>query len=451
MKRKLKKRWRNIGKRALLIGAGAFIVITGVKGCRKNEDNSDTVSYIDYGISDDVNINNVNVANTFTIEDAIKEGYLANVSYDELRRTINNNGNIDNNIKNIILGYIDVLYDKFPNFNNAVLNKNMSLLQIVELSEEEMYDRCNNPNTNIIFNPIEHIVYYTKGSDLNDNFSHAISHMINECVFTVDNCYINIQFSDDGFGQGIEEEICNVFRKTVFSDETNCDVSDGYLLNQIIGSDNIINSYLNGNVYNICKSLEEINPYLDSERLISLIDDKIVYGNYDNYDIIQSLISEYFVSKEAINLNFDYINYLSCYVNNCCNFQSLLNDFGASDNTIYKFKELRNDHLAKITRDSYTSIEAKDTVILNSDPNGMNPILNNVDGSELYIYNYDKNQYGINHIGYIALSKDDPTDGFFDLLSGQMVYPDELFNQADIDYYIENQGTDQKRLRIIHK
>ena len=448
MKVRTKKKLKRFGKRALIIGAGAVAIIIGVKSCDKDDDN---VNYIDYGISNTTNNADNNISTITSLEDAINQGFLSNVSQDELKNTIRNNMNIDAKIQSKLLGYIDTLYMNFPSFNNAVLNKNLSLLQFKELSREEMVERRGNDYTDVVFNPIEHIIYYVSGTNLDNHLPHEITHMISEGVFTDGDTMINIQFSDNGYGQGLEEEICTVFSNAVFADSSSYDTSDLYLLNQVIGSDVIINSFLNGNIYDICESLEAINTGIDSDRLVYAIDKKIMSNNYSYSDTAYSLIGEYFVSKETKGLYSDYVNYLPTYVQNCSNFQASLSNLGVSDTVIYNFNEKRNDDLAEATRDCYATVSAKDTVILNSDPNGMNSILSNVDGSELAIYNYLEDQYGVSYINYITLNKDDPSDGLFDLLSGQMVYPYEIYSHADVDYYIENEGINQDRLRVVHK
>lgn len=449
MKRKTKKRIKRLGKSALLIGISAFSIMK-IKGCA-DKLSFKNFNYIDYSISNDNTNTDIDTNTITSLEDAINQGFLSNVSVDELKNTVNNNSNIDANIKSKLLRYIDNLYFKFPYLNNAVLNKNLSLLQIKEISSSEMQQRRGNDYTKTVFNPIEHTLYYVTGTNIDDYFDHEVSHMISEGVFTQGDTIINIQFSDNGFGQGLEEELCTVFTNLISSNDNSYDTSDVHLLNQIIGSDVLINSFLAGNIYDVCDSLRAFEPNIDPDSLISSIDQKIVYRDNNYSDTIYSLIGEYFISKETNGLYSDYINYLPSYVKNCSDFQCYLESLNVSNIVISNFKEKRYDYLAKATRDCYATVKSDDTVLLKDDPNCLNSILSNVDGSELAIYNFLEDEYGVSYINYLALSKDDPSDGLFDLLSGQMVFPDEIYNCESADYYIENEGINQKRLDVVLK
>lgn len=454
MKRRTKVKIRRIGK-IVIFGSLGILAIGKLKSCSNKDKN---VNY-SYSSTIDSDINNIfdfsisgNSSCVTSLKEAMNRGLISNVSIDELKNTIKSNSNINSSIKIYLLNYVDKIYDKFPNFNNAVLNKNISLLDVKKLTRQEMADRKGNNYINAVFNPVEHIFYYVDGSDINEYIDHEISHMVSEVVFEENGETINLQFSDNGYGQGIEEHICTLFTNIVSSNTNSYNENYIYLLNDVIGSNIIFNSFLEGNVYDITNALDMIDPNINSTRLIEYMDQEVANHNSNNSNYIYSMIGEYFVANENNNLNnSDYISYLPTYINNCVDFQTKLSDLGVNNSVINDFKEKRYDMLAETTRACYPSSNRDDTVILRKDENGINAILNNVSGNDLTIYNYEEDENGIDYISYMALKADDPSDGILDLLSGEVVFPDKINNSESGNYYIENEGDEQKRLSVIRK
>ena len=449
MKRKTEIRIKRIGSTALALGAGTLILL-GIKGCSKDSKDDNYSSFnLSYGLSD-ANFEDRNYDVLITsLKDAINYDLIHNVSDSELKSNILNNKNISPVIQDKILDYVDTINSKFSNFNNAILNKNISLLNVLEVSPYEMIEKSGNSNKKAMFDPVRHTLYYVNGEDLDNFIYHEISNLVSECVFLENGNLVNLQFSDNGFGQGIKEQICSTFTKSLgFNDGYSDDCI--YLLDDILGSDILLNSYLNGNVYDVVDALNQIDSKSDARDLINAIDSYNYNYNFDSLNRAYSLIGEYFISNEGNNLRFDYVNYLPQYVKNVCDFQGKLDSLDVSSVVISNFKTKRYDNLASITKECYPS-KSKNNVILNKDPKGMNAIFSNVDSSHLCIYNYYEDSLGVDYISYIGLDKDDPSDGIFDLLSGEVVYPD-IKNVETADYYIENEGVgEQKRLSVVHK
>ncbi|MBO5138340.1 MAG: hypothetical protein J6B89_01705 [Bacilli bacterium] len=458
MKRKTEILISRIGKTTLLVGAGV-LSIWGLKSCHDGKVEKEEYSYsgnFDLGVTNQDSMVDYGISSSSAItslEDAMNMGLLSNVSRDELENTINSNPNIDSNVRDYLLKYVDNIYSNFPDFNNAVLNKNFSLLTVKEISRQEMADRKGNNYTDALFNPVEHTLYYVSGSNMDLYMDHEISHMVNEVVFDVDGQLVNLQFSDNGYGQGLEENICTFFTNIVSSNTNSYHDDYLYLLNDVVGSKVIWNSFLTGNVYDFQNALQSIDYNIDSTRFIEYMDQEVLNPSIDNKNYIYNMIGEYFIANETNNLNsVGYIEYLPTYIEHCSNFQAKLVDFDVDESIINTFKENRYDRLAEATRACYGSSKSDDTVILRSDPNGINAILSNVCGSDLAIYNYTENQYGVDYISYITLKNDDPSDGLLDLLSGELVFPDNIYNSESGDYYIENEGiNEQKRLSVIYR
>lgn len=479
MKRKTEILISRIGKTTLLVSAGV-LSIWGLKSCHDGKVEKEEYSYsgdfdlgvtnqdsmADYGISNsgdfDLGVTNQDskadygISNSSAItslEDAMNMGLLSNVSRDELESTINSNPNIDSNVRDYLLKYVDNIYSNFPDFNNAVLNKNFSLLTVKEISRQEMADRKGNNYTDALFNPVEHALYYVSGSNMDLYMDHEISHMVNEVVFEENGQFVNLQFSDNGYGQGLEENICTWFTNVVSSNTNSYNDDYLYLLNDIVGSHIILDSFLTGNVYDFQNALQDVDYNIDSSALIRAMDQEVLNPSVDNRDSIYSMIGKFFIANETNNLqSVGYIEYLPTYIEHCSSFQAKLVNFNVNEVIISAFKEARYDRLAEATRTCYGSAKSDDTVILKSDPNGMNAILGNVGGSDLSIYNYTENEYGVDYISYIALGNDDPSDGLLDLLSGELVFPDHIYNSESVNYYIENEGiNEQKRLAVVRR
>ncbi len=297
---------------ALLLGSSTIIgySIEELKNSNKT---------VNFSISDDntKTADNKLITDIYTAEEL---SYLdKNPSYEDLINAVNNNSNIDNsyNIKDYLYKYIKDICSKKPNFDKAILKRNIELLKLNYYSAEQIKNITNNEFINAFFDPNEHSININNELKIEDYIYHEFSHMTRVLIEEKENgVVINIGFSIDKYGKAFEEEINQDFTNSIEYDYSTYKVENIYLLKEIINEEDLNDIYNNHNIYSLEEKLFEINDNIDPNYFINTSDtqnillfDENINNDYDvDYELYKMYI-DYFLSLKEI----DYSNFVENY------------------------------------------------------------------------------------------------------------------------------------------
>lgn len=253
----------------------------------------------------------INSYDVDTIDEAEKNGYLVkSPTREQLLEAINNNPNIssENNIQEYFCNYVNTICDRFPEIDKALLLKNIELVNIQYLDQEELQEITGSSYTVGVFYPIKHSIYLLNDySDSLDNVVyHEMTHMLTEGVFYVENHDILLfSFAHYNYGDILNEEFTAYFTGELFYDISNYPTKNIELLIELLGKEKVFQLFLTETVYDLEKELKRINPELSAQSFIDehqkqydyYIDDNI-QNDYDQDIELYTFYIDYFMSKE---------------------------------------------------------------------------------------------------------------------------------------------------------
>lgn len=243
-----------------------------------------------------------------------------NVSFDEIQTVIRNNAKISEKYKNKILKVINKLEEKTPYIDLRCLYENIKLLDIEEISREEMTKRVGE-NVAGYFSSSEHKIVILKNGN-NHAFYHEVIHMIIHLELNLGDYKIVKSFNSNEMGDSFDEGFTEWLTLFLFEFEdmayqqqvNNMDVIK-YLLNE--NDEEFITDFTNYDYNNIFDKManfldldqvETLFLLCDKEKrsLIDNNEEKTLIEDYeieDKYDILmQALITSRagVVNKEEI-------------------------------------------------------------------------------------------------------------------------------------------------------
>ncbi len=250
----------------------------------------------------DFDVENYTKKITFHEPEALKE-YLTetNVTKEQVLNSIEENKNIDDTTKEIIIDYVNTMMDYYPGIDMDMFNDNIKTLSIKKITKEQLEE--NSEGCKAYYNAYKNTIFLNENIKLTEDskdmviLRHELTHMINE-YYRKNNEY-TLYLETSKMENYYTKEALTVIMSTVpfenrYSEQTRS--SMGYEL-----TSNIIRTLLvslpNASIQSIYTSnIDDFKNYL-SENIKSDINSKKFL------DLIEIISSEYYNSDVHMNEN----------------------------------------------------------------------------------------------------------------------------------------------------
>lgn len=378
------------------------------------------------------NINkNLSEKNNFKLissTEDLKKIYTDEVSFDDLRENINLNENISDEYKDYTNQFIDLIEEKYPDFDLTIFNENIKQFKINELTMEEI--QKDHPNRQSFFR-IKECTIYMHNEYKNDEikkycYFHELWHMFSNFYIIKDgNIYYKTTTMYDLDGTAIDEGFTTLLTESI-CDENLLSYANQYdevkILYTIFG-DELLLEYLNHGVEGVEFFLSKYIGYNKSSNLITLINDELV-NKTNSIDIYNELIELYLKSNE-------------------CNSINNMKIYEIIENVCYDIKT--KQQILNIYRDYMCNIEINDEKLITFDNKNYYQI------GDLYFVTIDDKKYLINDEILISFYKDGYIRNIYDedkiyidnynitvdSFKNYVMYNAILFNEIDNIIYID--------------
>lgn len=306
-----------------------------------------------------------------SIEDNIYDD--KNVTFIDIRETLQNNQNLEEEYKNYIYEFIDLVEQKYPNINLNIFNENLERLKIKVISLQEMQDNCNNRQA---YFKIDENTIYMNDEYQNENikkycYFHELWHTFNN-IQVIENENVIYKSSSNSNGIALSEGITTLLTEQIFSQDLLCYVNqydEAKILYEIFGNE-LLNKYIENGIDGV---KELLKLYISEEEILNLItsmDNELKYNTNTLY-IYNELIEVYLKSN-----NFNCQNNIKIYeiLENLCysvnikseiikSYRDNLCEVEINDNTIITFD---NKNYYKI-QDLYFAIIDNQKFLINDE------------------------------------------------------------------------------------
>ena len=242
-----------------------------------------------------------------------------NITINDLEEAINNNQNINDEIKNYLIELSKNIMETYPNIDMRLFYENIKRLNIVYESEESIKEHGDdlawyNCETGEIH--LNESIKLDKGSKDLMIFRHEAGHMISQAIIPYEDSKELVVITKNGaYGEYLQEAIDVIITSEPFKKEYDF-TNYGYAINtnELEAIINAIPNFdmsvlVNQDVYNITAYLDEVNPNkIPAYRLVDLMDIQTIA--YNNIGTIET-------EPEEFNEIYEYI--ANTYINNCLN------------------------------------------------------------------------------------------------------------------------------------
>lgn len=224
-------------------------------------------------------------------------------TYDSLRKSLNNNLNLDDEYREYTNEFIDLLEINFPNIDLSIFNENIKLFKVKEIRKEKMKKNSDRD----AYYEIETQTIYMHDEYKNEGvkkycYFHELWHMVNNLHLKIDGViyhktptmfgYDAIAF-DEGMTTLLTEKICtsSVIGYTRQYDQIK-------ILYNIYG-DELIDIYLDSGIEGIEIFLGKQIGYIDAGNLIKYMNEELNDKDKDPIPTFEILMKLYFEHKKS--------------------------------------------------------------------------------------------------------------------------------------------------------
>jgi|GEM_PF-5996263 len=325
-----------------------------------------------------------------------------NITFEELRKTLDENKNLNEIYRSFISSYIDELEIKMPNVNLSCFNENLKLLKITDISKEEMFKKTGNANYNGYFEPLNHDIFILN-TLFEDQYcsvvTHELTHMLNNLIIEKNGqTLIKRPFSNNAglyISEGFNEYINNyLFNYNSSYCSYRQQVDDVEIFIEMFGN-GVIDDYLNGNLDCLKNRFEKIIGKEDTEDLFITMSSEVI--SLEDSTVV--LDSSTIVNK--------YDLLMKCYgktKNNKLNSSEIeiMKKLFADSSSIYEYETFNKDKFYGLnTEIKDIVLERIDTFLVNNNTNNLiditlnNKSLGKYELSELYLLINQNNDFKI--------------------------------------------------------
>ncbi len=240
------------------------------------------------------------------------------VTFDTLKKTVQNNDKISQKYKNYLYEYIDNLASRWPNVDIRTFNENLKTIEFIEYDKYKLLLKTLDENSFACYRKDENKIYLLDDLDMNDPWTkqvvyHEISHSLRSAYWSKDGKNIRVQFTDSsGYGFEIEEALNSLFALSLY-DENEKNIAyhlqSNYMKTILECMDNYtLEDYVNHNYTYFEQCLNETNNNDLAKKVLSLIElqHKDFYNDdfkveQEQYEPIYTYITDMYLDKYATN------------------------------------------------------------------------------------------------------------------------------------------------------
>ena len=319
-----------------------IMLMMGCYGCRQSSvdmphnpfDSNELIMGDDYVV--DEALKRINVYSSARLTDFLPQKYVENPEYEDIRKAIQDNSDIDDTFKSYLEDFVSKLEASNYNIDLRPFYMNISMLKVVYVGESEMTSIIQQPNGQGVFMPDIHTVYLNKDGNKDIVYAvipHEIGHMLNNLYFEYKGYTVIRDFCKAvNYGFILEEGLDSLFVDTLFEidpKELPYRIPNNYSQVLINGTDYSFEKYVNGSMIDyesvLDNSLNDILPEYDFDDLVFDISnanndykhDAYNSETYKSLDLIfstvyfDSIINENSTSNEIREAYDDYISIVS--------------------------------------------------------------------------------------------------------------------------------------------
>ncbi len=326
-----------------------------------------------------------------SLED-LKDIYPDDIIYEDLKNNLKNNKNISEEYKEYTNEFIDLVEEKYPDFDLTIFNENIKQFKLIEKSKKEIQN--NHPNRQAFYRIPECTIYiHDEFEDENLKkycFFHELWHMFNNLYVEDDNknVYYKSTTMYDLDGTALDEGITTFLTESIYSNDILCytnQYDEVKILYQIYG-DQLLTTYIDSGIDGIEFLISETIGYTNASNLISYMNQE-EEKNY-TIKIYETLIQIYLDSKK-------------------CDYSKSLEIYQIIENSCYDI-EIKKQ-LLKIYKEKLNSQKINnDTMITFDESNYYNV-------NDLYFVDINDEQYLINDEILISYYKDGYIKNIYEL------------------------------------
>ena len=334
----MNKLFENIG-----ILAACIMLIVGCNGCGQSSsiemphnpfDKYELISGDGYSV--DEALKRIYVFSSERLTDLLPKEYVENPEYEDIRKAIQDNSDIDDTFKSYLDEFVSKLEASDYKIDLRPFYMNISMLKVVYVSEAEMTAIIQQPNGQGVYLPDLHAIYLNEEGNKDIVYAvipHEIGHMLNNLYFEYKGYTVIRDFCEPvNYGFILEEGLDSLFVDTIYEidpKELPYRISNNYSQALINSTDYSFETYVNGSVIDyesvLDSSVKDILPEYDFNNLIYDIsnansDYKQGEYNSDTYKSLDltyatiyfdSVINESSTSEEIRKVYDDYISIVS--------------------------------------------------------------------------------------------------------------------------------------------
>ncbi len=326
----------------ICISAACIMLLIGCYGCGQTTvemphnpfDGNELIIGNDYTV--DEALKRINVYSSARLTDFLPQKYVENPEYEDIRKAIQDNSDIDDTFKSYLEDFVSKLEASNYNIDLRPFYMNISMLKVVYVGESEMTSIIQQPNGQGVFMPDIHTVYLNKDGNKDIVYAvipHEIGHMLNNLYFEYKGYTVIRDFCKAvNYGFILEEGLDSLFVDTLFEidpKELPYRIPNNYSQVLINGTDYSFEKYVNGSVIDyqsvLDNSVKDILPEYDFDDLLFDIananndykHDAYNSETYKSLDLIfstvyfDSIINENSTSNEIREAYDDYISTVS--------------------------------------------------------------------------------------------------------------------------------------------
>lgn len=240
------------------------------------------------------------------------------VTFDTLKKTVQNNDKISPKYKNYLYEYIDNLASRWPNVDIRTFNENLKTIEFIECDKYKLQTKTLDENSLACYLKNENKIYLLDELNMNDQWTkqvvyHEISHSLRSAYWSKNGKEIRVQFTDSfGYGFEIEEALNSLFALSLY-DENEKDIAyqlqSNYMKTILECMDNYtLEDYVNHNYTYFEQCLNETNNNDLAKKVLALIElqNKDYYNDdfkveQEQYEPIYTYITDMYLDKYATN------------------------------------------------------------------------------------------------------------------------------------------------------
>ena len=326
-----------------------------------------------------------------SLED-LKNIYSDDVIYEDLRNNLQNNKNINEEYKKYTNEFIDLIEEKYPNFDLTIFNENIKQFNVIEKSKEDIQN--NHPNRQAFYRIPECTVYiHDEFEDENIKkycFFHELWHMFNNLYIEDNNknVYYKSTTMYDLDGTALDEGITTFLTESIYDSNLLCytnQYDEVKILYQIYG-EQLLTTYIDSGIDGVEFLIAESIGYINASDLISYMNQELE-KNY-TIEIYKKLIEIYLNSEK-------------------CNYSNSLNIYEIISNTCYDIETKKQ--LLEIYKEKLNTQKINDNTLITFDEKNYYNI------NDLYFVNIKDEQYLINNEILLSYYKDGYIKNIYDL------------------------------------